>query len=432
VSATPIGQVSTGDDSGVVLISQPVHQHGYETAIAAQNAGLLRYFVTGIYYTGRGLMSARLVRRLPAGLRAGVERELLRRRHCELNPELVRTIPAYHVLATGIRYAGGPISPLHRFELETWAHLRFDRAVARLLSRLPDLEIVHAFEGSGLETLRSARRLGITTVLDVTSAQEDWHAAQGHRGGRRIRLSRIRAERELADLMLVPSDYVMRCLLENGVSAERIVKIPYGVDHIRFSPVRWPGTDSRPFRVLYVGAIAHHKGVRHLLEAWQRLRLRDAELVLIGQPDRGGRELLREFEGTYKWRGSVPKYEVDQYFKNGDVLVLPSLSDSWGLVVTEAMSCALPVIVTTKTGAPVRDEVEGFVIPPADSVELGERLRFLHEHASIRREMGMRGRERVLGAYTWEHYRERIVNAYDGLLSGHEASRAAVRVGAHG
>ena len=139
------------------------------------------------------------------------------------------------------------------------------------------------------------------------------------------------------------------------------------------------------------------------------------------------RELLREFRGTYDWRGSVPKYAVDHYFKNGDVLVLPSLSDSWGLVVTEAMSCGLPVIVTTNTGAPVRDEVEGFVIPPADSTELGERLRFLYEHAAVRREMGMRGRERVLAAYTWEHYRERIVNAYDGLLSDHDASRAAVR-----
>src|SRR5439155_6651197 len=188
---------------------------------------------------------------------------------------------------------------------------------------------------------RSARRLGITTVLDVTSAQEYWHAATGNRS-RRITLSRIRAERELADLVLVPSDYVMRCLLENGVSAERIMKIPYGVDHRRFSPVRWPRTETRPFRVLYVGTIAHHKGVRYLLEAWQRLKLRDAELVLIGQPDRGGRELLREFRGTYDWRGSVPKYAVDHYFKNGDVLVLPSLSDSWGLVVTEAMSCGLP------------------------------------------------------------------------------------------
>jgi starch synthase len=418
VSAAPTGQVRGGDDNGVVLISQPVHQHGYETAVAAQNAGLLRYFVTGMYYTGRGLMSARLLRRLPAELRARVEKELLRRRHFELDPAFVHTISTYHVLATGIRYAAGPISPLRRLELETWAHLRFDRAVARFLPRLSGLEIVHAFEGSGLETMRSAKRLGIRTVLDVTSAQEDCHAAPGNRG-RRISLSWIRAERELADVMLVPSDYVMHCLLENGVSAERIMKVPYGVDHRRFSPERGPRTD-HPFRVLYVGTIAHHKGVRYLLEAWQRLKLRDAELVLIGQPDRGGHEILREFQGTYDWRGSVPKYAVDQYVKSGDVLVLPSLSDSWGLVVTEAMACGIPVIVTTHTGAPVRNKVDGFVVPPADSTALVERLLFLYEHASIREEMGVRAREHVIRGYTWEHYRARIADAYNTILLGHE------------
>src|SRR5207245_6009464 len=110
----------------------------------------------------------------------------------------------------------------------------------------------------------------------------------------RITLSRIRAERELADILFVPSDYVISCLLENGVSAEKIVKVPYGVDHRRFSPEHGLKPEDRPFRVLYVGAIAQHKGVRYLLEAWQRLNLRNGELVLVGQPDQRGREILRE------------------------------------------------------------------------------------------------------------------------------------------
>jgi alpha-maltose-1-phosphate synthase len=421
----------TGQESGVVLISQPVHQHGYETAVAAQEAALLRYFVTGIYYTGRGLMSAGLLRRLPSEVRASIERELLRRRHSELDPALVYTIPNYHVLATGVRRIAKHIPSLQRLGLETRAHLRFDRAVGRLLPRLPGLRIVHAFEGSGLETLRSAKRLGLTTVLDVTSVQEDSHAALFD-SATRISLSRIRAERELADMMVVPSDYAIRCLLENGVSAEKILKIPYGVDHRRFSPERVLRTDDRPFRVLFVGTITQHKGVRYLLEAWRRLDLRNAELVLIGEPDHGGCEILREFQGLYEWPGSVPKYAVDECFKSVDVLVLPSLSDSWGLVVTEAMACGIPVIVTTNTGAPVRDEVDGFVVAPADSAELAERILFLYEHASIRKEMGVRAREHVVRAYTWEHYRAGIAQAYNTILSGHQAQgeerRATERV----
>jgi glycosyltransferase involved in cell wall biosynthesis len=158
--------------------------------------------------------------------------------------------------------------------------------------------------------------------------------------------------------------------------------------------------------------------VRYLLEAWRRLGLRDAELVLIGQPDQGGREILREFQGLYEWRGAVPKYAVEECFKSGDVLVLPSLSDSWGLVVTEAMACGIPAIVTANTGAPVRDEVDGFVVAPGDSAELEERILFLYEHASIRKEMGVRAREHVVRAYTWGHYRAGIANAYNAILSG--------------
>jgi starch synthase len=413
----------TADENRVVLISQPVHQHGYETAVAAQHAGLLQCFVTGIYYTGRGLMSARLLGRVPSELRSSVERELLRRRHSELDPAYVHTIPTYHVLAVLARHMANRVSTLQRLELETWAHLRFDRAVARLLPSLRGLQIVHAFEGGALETLRSAKQLGITTVLDVTSAQEDCRATRMD-AGRRISLSRIRAERELADIMFVPSDYVIRCLLENGVSAEKIVKIPYGVDHRRFSPERGPKADDRPFRALYVGAIAQHKGVRYLLKAWQRLNLRNAELVLVGQPDRRGREILQEFQGLYKWQGSVPKYAVHDCFKSCDILVLPSLSDSWGLVVTEAMACGIPVIVTTNTGAPVRDELDGFVVSPGDSTELKEKILFLYEHASIREEMGVRAREHVLRAYTWEHYRARVTTAYDAILSGRAAQVA--------
>jgi glycosyltransferase involved in cell wall biosynthesis len=413
---------TAAEGKGIVLISQPVHQHGYETAVAAQDAGLLRFFVTGIYYTGRGLTSPRLIGTLPSGLRARVERELLRRRHSELDPSLVYAIPRYHVLATGVRRIVDYSRLPRGVELDTWAHLRFDESVGRILPQLNGLRIVHAFEGSALATLRSARRLGITTVLDVTSAQERLHAL-GSESDVRVSLRRVEAEREAADVLLVPSDYAMRCLLDHGVAPEKILKVPYGVDHIRFSPAAQSRARDEPFSVLYAGAIVLRKGVRYLLEAWRTLNLSNAELLLIGKPDKDGRKLLREFEGHYRWLGEFPKYAVHRCFHQCDVLVLPSLADSWGFVVTEAMASGLPVVCTSATGAPVRDGIDGFVVPARDVKALRDSLRFLYENPEARRELGGRARELVTSAYTRAHYRTRVSNAYRSILSGRSMPR---------
>jgi starch synthase len=399
---------------GSVLVAHPVHQHAYETAVAAQSAGLLRCFVTGIYYTNRGLTGA-ILRRLPSELRSKAEGELLRRWHPELDADRVYTIARYHSLATTLRRIRENTGLHHSLDLEIWAHRRFDEAVARLLHRLRGVKIVHAFEGSGLATLRSAKHLGMTTVLDVPSMYEEYLHVLGITASQRDHV-RVKAERELADVIFAPSDYAIDCLMEHGVSREKILKIPYGVDPVRFSPTIRSQGDVEPFRALFVGNIGLRKGVRYLLDAWRTLDLPNAELVLVGQPDDAGRQILREFEGCYHWSGQVPKYAVDQWFRKSDVFVLPSLADSWGLAVAEAMACGLPVITTSTTGAPVRDGVDGFVVPPSDASALGDAIRFLYENPGARSKMGASAREHVATAFTWEHYRSRIAGAYRSVL----------------
>jgi hypothetical protein len=87
---------------GTVVVSHPVHQHAYETVIAAQEAGALRRFVTGIYFTGRGLTSRRLLEKLPSALEQKLTRELMRRWHPDLDTEYVHTILRYHIVATAV------------------------------------------------------------------------------------------------------------------------------------------------------------------------------------------------------------------------------------------------------------------------------------------------------------------------------------------
>jgi alpha-maltose-1-phosphate synthase len=393
-----------------VLVSQPVHQHAYETAVAAQETGSLRWFVTSIYDTGRGLGAPELRTWLPAGVRGRIERELRRRRHSELDPAQVLTIPPYHMLATGLRRSVGRLPYLRRLDLEPWAHRRFDRELGTRLPRLPEIEVVHAFEGAALATFQAARGAGVRTVLDVPSAHERYMAVEG-----RPPQPRITQERLLADVLLAPSDFVVACLAEAGIPASRIVKVPYGVDPDIFRHAHVPRGDDL-FRAVFVGRIGRRKGVSYLLEAWRRLALPRAELLLVGEADEEGRRLLERYKGRYRYLGPCPKHEVQRFFQQSDVFVFPSLAEGSALVTYEALASELPIITTPNSGSVTRDGIDGFLVPAGDADAIAERLALLYAEPTLRRAMGERGRELIEQHYTWRHYRRRIRQVHCRVL----------------
>jgi glycosyltransferase involved in cell wall biosynthesis len=171
------------------------------------------------------------------------------------------------------------------------------------------------------------------------------------------------------------------------------------------------------FRVLFVGYLTLLKGFRHLLTAWERLKLPGAELYLRGGTgDRPCRCILEDFRRRVEFTqdldyGPVPYHEFS-------VLVLPSISEGFGLVVPEAMAAGLPVIVTENVGASdcVREGIDGFVIPPADPEALAERIETLYRDRERLAEMGRAARARA-AEYSHETFRRRYVEAVGGLVN---------------
>jgi glycosyltransferase involved in cell wall biosynthesis len=398
-----------------VLVSHPVHQHAYETAVAAQQAGLLRWFVTGLYDKG---FAERFAHRFPMKAAHALDRELRRRRHPALDPAKVLTFPSYDALAVAVRRTVGRRLQSRSEQVDIWAQTRFDLCVGNWLAHRDPPQIVHAFEGAALATFKAAKEASVTTVLDVPSAHEEYVEIlrTQERSPRTVSLNRVHEERRLADFLFAPSKYVVNCLLKNGVPRDRIVVVPYGVDESTFSHMnrKRDGT----FRVLFVGQIGARKGVKYLLEAWKSLNLQRAELILVGQPDRFGRQLLSDRPPSCRWVGQVPKHEVHWWFRHCDAFVLPTLADAWGLVVSEAMASGLPVVTTTQCGAVVRDGRDGFVVPAGSVDVLAEKLRRLYEDRVLCAEMGSSGRALVERRYTWRHYHLRIAQAYRSILEG--------------
>lgn len=316
-------------------------------------------------------------------------------------------------------------------------------ALVDLLARahLGPVRLLIGWSQVSLHCLRAAAAAGARTLLEHPTAHIDAWMDLARAECARHRVStaysllppclvrRMRAECAAAQAVCVPSSYARSTLLGAGVPAARIHVVPLGVDADRFAPAP-PSPVRRPFRVLYVGRLELLKGLPYLLRAFARLEVPEAELWLVGRPlpemlpwlDRLPPGLL------IRRLGPLPQPALPAVYRQVDVLVLPTLCDSFGLVLLEAMAAGLPVITTPHSAGPdlITDGVEGYITPIRDEEALRQRLRELARDPERRQVMGRCGRRRVLEGYTWAHYAARVRDLATRLLSC-EGDSAALR-----
>lgn len=138
------------------------------------------------------------------------------------------------------------------------------------------------------------------------------------------------------------------------------------------------GPHDGPVRLLTVGALAAKKGHVQLLDALTELS--DAQLDLVGDGElRGELELHAAELGLgerVRFRGAVPKEEVARLMREADLFVLPSLEETFGCVLIEAMASGLPSVATRVGGVPeVLDEDAGELVPSGDPPALAAAIR---------------------------------------------------------
>lgn len=131
--------------------------------------------------------------------------------------------------------------------------------------------------------------------------------------------------------------------------------------------------------VLSVGRFIHSKGFDVLLEACRNLPA-DVGVYIIGGNDSYEYSRIREELQLchVHFVCFKPKSELQRYYQASDLFVLPTRSDTWGLVINEAMSNGLPVITTDKCGAGlelIKDGENGYIVPVGNADALGEKMR---------------------------------------------------------
>jgi glycosyltransferase involved in cell wall biosynthesis len=402
-----------------MLLSHPTGNANVRAVLA----GLLAAGVLGEFHTTIATYPGNLwnlLGKTPAG------RELRRRAF----DESLRTLTVQHPLrelgrmvATRLRL---PLTTHERgiFCIDAVYHAQ-DTAVAKRLRQQPDLfSGVYTYEDGALETLQAAAELNLHRVYDLPIAfwttlrrllEEEaerlpaWKQTLG--GGVNdspAKLERKCLEIELAETVICPSQFVARSIPAS--LRARVVVAPFGSPPAPTGDWSRPGSNEK-LRVLFAGSMSQRKGLGDLLAALRRLKRNDVELVVMGTPQ-APMEFYRGEFNQFTFEPGRPHSEVLQLMRRCDVFCLPSIVEGRALVMQEAMSQGLPLLITANTGGEdlIEEGVTGFLVPIRSPETLAEKIHWFADHRSALPEMS-RAAQAKAARLTWAAYGETVARA---------------------
>jgi glycosyltransferase involved in cell wall biosynthesis len=297
--------------------------------------------------------------------------------------------------------------------------------------RIEPASVFHGVTGNSLRSLEKAGQAGIVTVIEHPMVHpRRWQSEvleECRRFGVNPRdcdtvlpeplIRRREQEFARADKIIVLSRFARSTFEAEGLQkAETILP---GIDENLFRPAE-ALRPADPFRICYMGRLEMGKGVLYLLKAWKQLKLKDAELLLMGEvrPE-VARAVGGYMSSNVRMPGFVQSTAMAQALRRCSVFAFPSLHEGFGLVLLEAMASGVPVIATRTSGAPdcVTEGEEGFIVQPRSSEEIAEKIEWCYRNREALVWMGQKARRKVETNFTLQCYRARLVEFYERLVS---------------
>jgi glycosyltransferase involved in cell wall biosynthesis len=315
-----------------------------------------------------------------------------------------------------------PIRPVHDFLAlrEIRGHLETIR---------PDLLALHSAKAGVL-----GRLVGRSLRLPAVLTAHGWTFTPGFPAVQGAVYRRIeRLVGPLTSMIIAVSDFDRRLALEAGiVGSDRIVTVHNGMPdvpaHLRADPA------PEPVRLVMVARFGAQKDHPLLLRALAGLQDRPWVIDLIGEGTAMGemKALAAELGLEARVRFLGQRMDVDQLLAGAQVSVLASNWEGFPLSILESMRAGLPVVASAVGGVDeaIRDGDNGFLVPRGDVEVLRSRLERLLTDASLRVQMGRRGRARFENEFTLDRTVSRTLDVYQGVVSRwkhHEAGPAGSR-----
>ncbi|MDQ3513544.1 MAG: glycosyltransferase [Chloroflexota bacterium] len=416
---------------------------GFESDLPASRVAMISVHTSPLASLGRadaGGMNV-YIRELCCHLAPlGHQIDIFTRRVDTETPDVTELCPGVNV----ITLTAGPAEPLHKDDLFPLLPEFANQAVLSSLRRGVRYDVVHAHYWLSGWTAHLLRRYWDTPF--VTMFHTTAHMKRSSGNSTVESPQRIATERQVIDLSdsLIAANPAERAdlLWRQRMRTDKVCTVPPGVDLDLFTPgdrdaarrrLGLPG--DRPL-VLFVGRIDPIKGIDTLVRAladWPAGGLRPRLVLIGGDLDPGGSPtgdlaaVARQADtagigGDVLYLGSRPQSDLPDFYRAVDVVAVPSLYESFGLVAVEAMACGRPVVASRAGGLAftIEDGESGLLVPAADPAALATALHSVVNDVTLADRLGKAAREAAY-PFSWEAVASGISHILNRLALGHRA-----------
>lgn len=307
-----------------------------------------------------------------------------------------------------------------------------DNLSAKFLKKnLNKIDAVYCYEDSALETFKIAKQNKIKCIYELPAvywAEKNQIYASEQK---KIKFDysenflthsslegKIKDEElRLADLIIVPSNYVKKTLLKTRFKKKKIVVVPYGFND-PFNRKKWTINPKKKVKILFAGNLSIKKGIHYLISAIEKINLKRkiVDLTIVGK---GQYEsyLLKNFKNI-SFKSGLHHKELINLMRKNDIFILPSLCEGFGLVLTEAMSSGMVVVSTKKT---ILSELnfnkkDKIIIKSNFEEEIIKILKNLINDRTLLKKIGLNA-IKTSRKYSWKDYQIKIANILEIFLN---------------
>jgi len=294
-------------------------------------------------------------------------------------------------------------------------YFRFRIGVHEEISKIQP-EIVHAFQAtgyalwgsSGYDCARVLTPLGSDIIITPgKSILHDYF---------------VRHYLRKYDRFTTSSEYLKGSLMKLYPNAsKKISVVPFGVD---IPAGEKKHIDSKIIRLAFIKKLMKIYGPYILIEAMALLKESNLDIRLDIYGD-GPEELeLKQkvvdlkLDRAIKFMGWLNSNKIPQIYLDYDIMVMPSLSESFGVAAVEASSIGLPIVASDVGGISevVKDGITGILVPPGKSEKLAESIMKLALDVELRRRMGLAGKKYVAENFEWDNCLDKMIAIYKDLI----------------
>lgn len=277
--------------------------------------------------------------------------------------------------------------------------------------------ILHVWSSFGLYSIKRAKKNGSIIFVekscphpyyqDTLLKEESKFLGIKYQEHSQWFLNRTLEEFELADKVVVCSNYTLNSFLDNGFPKEKLYNVALDSN---FTPKKVYNRDFIKEELIIgtVGGNLLRKGFIYLLEAWQKIDIPNKKLLL--KTSKSELEKVPKIWNLIEGDDSIEIIgylnDMEDFYERCDLFVLPSIDEGFGMVVFEALACSLPVIITKNVGAGdfITNGEEGYIVDIRDSRQIKDKIEYLNKNREIMKTMSLNSK------VTYDNYKTRDDN----------------------